>query len=71
MVATIRIKQLIHRSQLFPQLDVIQFALLLDAEKIPKNTTARSGLVLILDELGRLIPTPLLYRSPHRTTPAT
>ena len=42
MVATIGIEQLIHRSQLFPQLDVIQFSLLLDTEEIPKNTTARS-----------------------------
>jgi hypothetical protein len=40
MVATIRVEQFIHRSQLFPQFDAIHFALLLDSKEVPKNTTA-------------------------------
>jgi len=40
MVATIRVKQFIHRSQLFLQFDAIHFALLLDPKEVPKNTTA-------------------------------
>jgi hypothetical protein len=39
MVATIRVEQFIHRSQLFLQFDAIHFALLLDPKEVSKNTT--------------------------------
>jgi hypothetical protein len=71
MVATIRVEQFIHRSQLFPQFDAIHLPFLVDTDEIPKDPSAGSGFGLALDKPGYFIPTTFYYGISHWTAPGT